>query len=98
MQVKIIIVATDVEGLGVEGMVKAVDVASSPTIAFVKAKVGSADVFVATSGRHSYHFRVSKPGNVTLSTEIDGIVVGPPKTFDATVVTSGRRYNFEVPS
>jgi hypothetical protein len=98
--VKITIVATDTELLEAEGEVKAIDLASSPTIAFAKARaIGSnSDEFEASPGRYSYHFRVTERGRLTLSTEIDGKSAGPPTTFDATVVNAGRRYNFEVPS
>lgn len=96
--VKIIVVTSDAKDVRAWGEAKAVEVAGMPTIAHAESTLGHADTFAAAPGRHSYHFRVSRPCHLTLSTEIDGLAIGPPVEFDATVITAGRRYNFEVPS
>lgn len=96
--VKIVLARTDAAAVRVWGEVKAVELPGSPTIAHAEAAVDRADTFHATPGRHSYHFRVSEPCRLTLTTEVDGRVVGPDVELDATQITAGRRYHFEVPS
>jgi hypothetical protein len=96
--VRIALARTDTAAVRVWGEVKALDLPGSPTIAHAEAAVDRADLFAAMPGRHSFHFRVSEPAMITLTAEVDGRVVGPALEFDATQITAGRRYHFEVPS
>ena len=95
--VRITIVASDPSDVRTWGEVKAVDIAGRPTIAHAVAMHGTGgDTFAASAGHYSYHFRVSAKTRLTLSTEIDGVSVGPPEEIDATVLTSGHRFGFTV--
>jgi hypothetical protein len=97
-RVKVVVLASTPGGLRAWGEVKAVDQPGSPTVAHVDVVHGGTDIFWAAPGRYSLHFRVTAHGNVTISTEIDGVLVGPASSIDATSVTAGLRYHFEVPS
>jgi hypothetical protein len=95
--VKIVLIHSSADGARVWGEVKALDLPGSPTIAHAEAISASSDTFHAGPGRHSYHFRVSPRCMLTLSTEIEGQEIGPRVEIDATQLTAGRRYHFEVP-
>jgi hypothetical protein len=96
--VKIVLIRSSSDAADVWGEVKALDLPGSPTIAHCETSRVAADVFHASPGRHSFHFRVDPPCMLTLSTEINGTAAGPAVDFDATEITAGRRYHFEVPS
>jgi hypothetical protein len=95
--VQIVLKSTDEPNVTVYGEVKVFGQQSSPTVAHVQCAVNRADVFQASPGRHSFHFSVTQKCTISLTTIVDGGVVGPEASFDATQITAGRRYHFDVP-
>ena len=95
--VQIVLARTDDPTVQIFGEVKALDAQNSPTVAHVQCAVNKADLFQASPGRHAFHFRVAPQCNLTLTTVVDGAVVGPETIVDATQITAGRRYHFDVP-
>jgi len=96
-QVSIRLIAADPNQTRAWGEVKALDVPGRPTVAGIEAALTYHDVFTAAPGDYSFHFAVDHRTKVTLTTIVDGTEVGPRSEIDATTITAGQRYHFEVP-
>jgi hypothetical protein len=97
--VKIVLVSGDPGEVTVFGEVKALGLPDRPTVAHCQASLRSADAFRAEPGAYSFHYRIDPPGQVKLSTEIDGVPVGPPSgVVDGREISAGQRYWFVVPA
>ncbi len=97
MRVKIVLLQASSQAAEVFGEVKAIMLTGMTTIAHVMTSAEDSDTFEAAPGRYAFHFRVSVRCTLVLATEVDGRQIAEEE-FDATEVTAGRRYIFEVPA
>lgn len=97
MRVKIVLLQTSAQAAEVFGEVKVIMPTGMTTIAHVATSAEDSDTFDAPPGRYVFHFRVSMRCILALCTEVNGQQFAKEE-FDATEVTAGRRYIFEVPA